>query len=93
MRISALSSRMIVKIPINHNGLIAIKQLQCEKVRILGTGIVFPTQVLLASNQGVSYVAPYFSHMSEIGDACSTLKTMVDILRINGSSTKILAAS
>jgi transaldolase len=93
MRIFGLSSRLIVKVPINRNGLIAIKHLQREKVSVLGTGVVFATQALLASNQGVSYIAPYFSHMSDIGDASATLKTMVDILHINGSSTKILAAS
>ena len=31
--------------------------------------------------------------MSNIGDASAALKTMVDILRANGSTTKILAAS
>jgi TalC/MipB family fructose-6-phosphate aldolase len=93
MRIFELSSRLIVKVPINRNGLIAIKQLQGQKIPVMGTGVLFPSQALLASNLGVAYIAPYFSHMGDIGDASAALKTMVDILHANGSTTKILAAS
>lgn len=95
LRIFEFSSRMIVKVPINRNGLIAIKQLKQAKVPVLGTGILFSTQALLASNLGASYIAPYFGHMGigDIGDAYTTLKTIVDILRASNSSTKILVAS
>lgn len=93
MRIFEFSSRMIIKVPINHKGLIAIKQLRQAKVPVLGTGILFSTQALLASNHGASYIAPYFSRIEDIGDAFTTLKTMVDILKVNHSSTKILVAS
>lgn len=93
MRIFEFSSRMIIKVPINRSGLIAIKRLQREKIPVLGTGILFSTQALLASNHGVSYIAPYFSHIDAVGDAHATLKTIVDIFRANESSTKILVAS
>jgi transaldolase len=93
LSISALSPRLIVKVPVNRSGLIAIKQLRSEKVSVMGTGILFPAQALLASNLGVSYIAPYFSHMSDVGDAFTALKTMVELLRGSGSGTKILAAS
>jgi TalC/MipB family fructose-6-phosphate aldolase len=88
--IFSFSSRMIVKIPINRNGLIAIKQLHQDNIPILGTGILFPAQALLAANLGVNSIAPYFSHMH---DSIRTLTTMIDILRNNQSVTKILAAS
>ena len=93
MRIFELSPRMIVKVPINRNGLIAIAQLRREDVPVMGTAILFPTQALLASNHGVSYIAPYFSHMGDIGDAGATLKTMVEMLCANQSPTQILTAS
>jgi len=84
---------MIVKVPVNRQGLIAIKQLRSEKIPVLGTGILYPAQALLASHLGVEYIAPYFSHMSALGDAVSGIQTMAGILRASGSSTKILAAS
>ncbi len=91
VRIFAFSSRMVVKVPINRNGLIAIKQLHHKGIPVMGTGILFPSQALLASNLGTSYIAPYFGHMGD--EAAATLKTMVEIMRMNGSSTKILVAS
>jgi transaldolase len=93
MRLFEFSSRIVVKVPVNHNGLIAIKNLRHAGVSVLGTGILFSTQALLASNHGVSYMSPYFSHMGDAGDAFTTLKTMAEIVRVNNSSTKILVAS
>lgn len=93
LRIAEFSPRMVVKVPINHQGLIAIRRLHQEKVPVLGTGILFPTQALLAFNHGTSYISPYFSHMGDVGDAFAALKTMVDILRATGSSAKMLVAS
>lgn len=92
-RISEFSSRLIVKVPINRHGLIAIKELHRDRIPILGTGIIFPTQALLASYAEVAYIAPYFSHMGDVGDAGAMLKNMIDILQATKSSTKILAAS
>ena len=82
---------MIVKIPLNKNGLIAITELSKEKIPILGTGILHPHQALLAANLGVKYISPYFSHIKDFGDAYESLETMATILK--ESQTKILAAS
>ncbi len=88
LAIRAFSNRLIVKIPVNHNGLIAIEQLKKKNVPILGTGILFPTQALTAACQNVAYIAPYFGHMPE-----NSLKTIVDLIEATQSTTKILAAS
>ena len=89
-QIYEISSRLIVKIPINRHGLVAIQALKKDKIPILGTGILFPNQTLLAANHQVSYIAPYFSHME---DPFEKLKTIVDILKMSHSPTKILVAS
>lgn len=83
------SDRMIVKIPINYHGLIAIEELKNDRIPILGTGILYATQALLAANQAIAYVAPYFSRMGDSG--YETLKTIVDML--SKTPTKVLAAS
>ncbi len=87
------SNRLIIKIPLVRNGLIAMKQLRQENIPILGTAILYPTQALLAANQNIAYIAPYFCHMGDIGNAFESLKTMVDLLRATQSQTKILVAS
>jgi TalC/MipB family fructose-6-phosphate aldolase len=88
--IAALSPRIIIKVPINRDGLIAIHHLRKAEVSVMGTAVLFPAQALLACNHGVSYIAPYFSHMGLLGDAHAALKHMVAIA---GGSSKILAAS
>lgn len=85
------SNRMIIKIPVNQNGLMAIQHLHTENIPILGTGIFHPSQALLAAHQGATYISPYFSHIKEVADACETLTKMVTILK--KYKTKILAAS
>lgn len=91
--IFAFSNRIVVKIPINHNGLIAIEQLKKTGIPVLGTGILFATQALLAANHNVAYIAPYFGHITDVGNPFETLKTIVDLIKTGGSSTKILVAS
>ena len=93
MRIFEFSSRIIIKVPVNRNGLIAIKKLKEHHIPIMGTAVLFPAQVLLASTLEVPYIAPYFSHMGDFIEASATLKKMQEILLANHSSTNILAAS
>jgi transaldolase len=89
--IFAFSNRMIIKIPVNPQSLAAIKQLRKENIPVLGTAILHPAQVLLAANQGATYIAPYFSHIGDIADPMESLRTMVNIVK--NTSTKILVAS
>lgn len=84
------SSRMIIKVPVNNNGLVAMHQLCEKKIPVLGTGIFHPSQALLAANHGAAYISPYFSH---IDNAHETLKTIATILRTTPYKTKLLAAS
>lgn len=91
--ISDFSDRIVVKVPVSSNGLIVMNQLRQRKIPVLGTGVFYPNQVLLAANHNASYISPYFSHMSEIGNAHELLKSMVTILRANQYQTKLLAAS
>lgn len=89
--IFSFSDRMIVKIPVNQNGLIAMQQLRQENIPVLGTGILHPTQALLAANQDATYISPYFSRIGDIGDAYESLSSMAAI--VQNYPTKILAAS
>ncbi len=87
------SPRTIVKIPLNYNGLIAIKALHQKNIPVLGTGILYPSQALLASHASASYIAPYFSHLDKIGNSQQILKEMVEMFQKCQSNTKILVAS
>lgn len=84
------SERLIVKVPVNHDGLVAIKELCSQKIPVLGTGVLDASQALLAAIQGVAYIAPYYSHMDLPHD---TLSTIVSIMKTYQYPTKVLAAS
>jgi transaldolase len=87
-QIYEFSHRLIVKVPINQKGLIAIQQLKEQQIPVMGTTILHPTQALLAANLGVAYVAPYFSHMGD--GAQEILKSLVTLVQ---NKTKVLVAS
>lgn len=93
IKLYEFSSRIVVKIPINRNGLMALKQVRHENIPTLGTAILSPSQVLLAANLGVNYVAPYFAHIGDFTNSCETLTTMIKILHANQLPTKMLVAS
>lgn len=88
--LSVISARILVKIPINKSGLIAINELREDKIPILGTAVLFPIQALMAANLGIASIAPYFSHMD---NAVETMKVIQDMYVRYQFSTKILAAS
>lgn len=93
LRIFEFSHRMIVKIPVNRNGLIAMRKLCEAQIPVLGTGIFHSSQALLAANQGASYISPYFSHIGDIGNANEVLSTIAAILRTHSYKTELLVAS
>jgi TalC/MipB family fructose-6-phosphate aldolase len=93
MKIFEYSSRFIVKIPVNRAGLSAMHALRQSNIPVMGTTVLFPSQALLSSLQGATYIAPYFSHLDDGKNTTAVMQSIVDILRINESHTKILAAS
>lgn len=90
----AFSDRIIVKVPVIQQGLMAMKELVQEGVAVMATAVFQPNQALLAALAGADYVAPYVSRMFDAGvDAYGALQTMVTMYRHYGLKTKILAAA
>lgn len=59
------SSRIVVKIPVTSEGLVAISRLSEADIPVMATAIFEPMQALLAAKAGASYVVPYFSHLGD----------------------------
>ncbi len=92
--LNAFSSRIIVKIPVTEDGLIAIKALSDKKIPTLATAIFEPRQALMAALAGANYAAPYVGRMFDAGiEAYSSLQTMMNIYKQFNFKTKILAAA
>lgn len=90
----AFSNRIIVKVPVTTEGLIAIRTLSQEKIPVMATAVFDPRQTLLATLAGAAYVAPYVGRMFDEGiEAYTALESMVKILDKYGRNTKIIAAA
>lgn len=87
------SNRIIVKIPVCKEGLIAMEELRKESIPVMGTAVIFPKQALLASTLQAAYIAPYFSHMMQTGNPSEPLRMIMATLRVQSSGTKVLVAS
>jgi TalC/MipB family fructose-6-phosphate aldolase len=83
-----------VKVPVNENGLAAIKILKAEGVKITATAIYTKFQAYLAVAAGADYIAPYFNRMENLNiNPVDLITEVAREIERTGSSSKILAAS
>ena len=85
-----LSNRVIIKIPVTINGVQAINYLAKNNIPTLATAVFNTKQLLLSSNAGANYIAPY---LGRIENCFKVLEEMINIIKINGYSIKIMGAA
>lgn len=90
-----LGSNTYVKIPVNEEGLVAIKELRKDSTaHITATAIYTPMQAFLAAKSGANYAAPYVNRIDNLGaNGIESAKRIHDIFRKNNLNADILAAS
>ncbi len=82
-----------VKIPVTHEGLKAIKECKKLGLGVLATAIYTADQAFMAAMNGADYLAPYVNRMENYGDGIKEVKDLIEMLRVNGLSSKVVAAS
>lgn len=83
-----------IKIPINEEGLKAIKVLKKDNFRITGTAIYTSLQGDLAIMAGADYIAPYYNRMENADiDPKKVINHYSRLIKMYNKDTKILAAS
>lgn len=88
------SEKIIIKLPVTSTGLEAISNLTRQGIATMATVVFHPNQVLQAASAGATYIAPYVSRMQRAGlDAFGFLESMLEILKKQNFSSKLLAAS
>lgn len=88
------SGNVFVKVPVTPEGLAAIKVLKAEGYKITATAIYTIFQGLLAIQAGADYLAPYYNRMENLNiDSDVVIGQLADAIAVEGSSSKILAAS
>ncbi|OFL59833.1 fructose-6-phosphate aldolase [Streptococcus sp. HMSC061D01] len=83
-----------IKVPVTEAGLAAIKTLKEDGYEITATAIYTTFQGLLAIQAGADYLAPYYNRMENLNiDSDVVIGQLADAIAVEGSSSKILAAS
>jgi len=92
--ISKWHPNVVVKIPLDENGLEAIYRVSREGIKVNTTLIFQPNQALLAAQAGATYVSPFVGRLDDIGhEGMAVVREIVEIFDRYHMPTQVLAAS
>jgi transaldolase len=93
-KISSWHPNVVVKIPLDENGLEAIYRVSKEGIKVNTTLIFQPNQALLAAQAGATYVSPFVGRLDDIGqEGMAVVADIVNIFDASHLPTQVLAAS
>ncbi|WP_098504779.1 fructose-6-phosphate aldolase [Tepidiforma thermophila] len=85
---------VVVKIPIDAEGLEAIHRCSKEGIRVNVTLIFSANQALLAALAGAAYLSPFVGRLDDVGhDGMELVRQCVEIVETHGLQARVLAAS
>jgi len=91
---SKISDNIVIKVPINFEGLKVVKKLTSMKIKTNVTLIFSPNQALLAAKAGATYVSPFVGRIDDIsGDGMALVDDIVLIFDNYSIATEIIVAS
>jgi len=92
--LAKIADNIVVKVPINWEGLKVIRKLASDGIRVNVTLIFSPTQALLAAKAGASYVSPFIGRLDDIAqEGMDVIHQIVAIFDNYDIDTEVLAAS
>jgi transaldolase len=92
--LAKIADNIVVKVPINWEGLKVIRKLSSEGIRVNVTLIFSSTQALLSAKAGASYVSPFIGRLDDIAQEGMELIDQIAAIFDNYDiETEILAAS
>lgn len=92
--LAKLDDKIVVKVPMIHDGVKVIKALHSEGIRTNCTLIFNAGQGILAAKAGATYISPFLGRLDDISqDGVELIRQLVTIYRNYGFETQILAAS
>ncbi|MBC8590112.1 fructose-6-phosphate aldolase [Wansuia hejianensis] len=92
--LAKIHPNIVVKIPMNKEGLKAVKILSQEGIKTNVTLIFSPTQALLAARAGATYVSPFVGRLDDISnEGLYIVEDIVQIFKLHNIKTQIIAAS
>ena len=91
---AAIAANVVIKVPINLEGLQVVKTLAGRNIKTNVTLIFSASQALLAAKAGATYVSPFVGRIDDIsGDGMELVEDIANIFDNYGIDTKIIVAS
>ena len=85
---------VVVKLPMNAEGLQATRELAKDGIRVNMTLCFSANQALLAAHAGVAFVSPFLGRLDDIGhDGMQLVRDILEIYRNYNFKTEVIAAS
>jgi transaldolase len=93
-RLAKLAPNVVVKIPLNKEGLKAVKACAGEGIKTNVTLCFSAVQALLAAKSGATFISPFIGRIDDTGhDGMQLIRDIVQIYANYGYKTECLAAS
>ena len=91
---AAIAANVVIKVPINLEGLQVVKTLATRGIKTNVTLIFSPSQALLAAKAGATYVSPFVGRIDDIsGDGMALVEDIAVIFDNYEIATEIIVAS
>ena len=93
-KLSKIHKNVVIKIPINPEGLKAVKKLSREGIKTNVTLVFSANQALLAAKAGATYVSPFIGRLDDIGqEGMQIVEEIMDIFNNYKLDTQVIVAS
>jgi len=94
LKLVDIAPNIVVKAPVTPDGYAAVAELSKRGIKTNMTLCFSPTQAILAAEAGATYISPFLGRVDDIGnDGIDLLSEIVEIYRVQGYTTYVLAAS
>jgi len=91
---AAIAANVVIKVPVNLEGLQVVKTLSKRGIQTNVTLIFSPSQALLAAKAGATYVSPFVGRVDDIsGEGMALVKDIAHIYGNYRIATEIIVAS
>lgn len=94
LKLVDIAPNIVVKAPVTPDGYAAVAELSKRGIKTNMTLCFSPAQAILAAEAGATYISPFLGRVDDIGnDGINLLSEIVEIYRVQGYTTYVLAAS
>lgn len=94
LELSKIHKNVIIKVPMNAEGLKAVKILSEKGIKTNVTLVFSGNQALLAARAGATYVSPFIGRMDDIGNVgMNIIEDIITVFEIHDIDTEIISAS